>query len=308
MAHKTDLYQVGKIFLAVLLGGLTSVCLDVQGVSASFLPLPGTDGVDIPVPEGETAFQKLENILGPFSRNLRIIVGAVAVLFIVISGFTMVISGDNEETAKKEKKSMTFGIIGLMMISIAGPIAEVFDYRQGNFINDPEGFTDRVQLFSDVTQLVITFIKYLLGSLATLMAVRAGAVMVLSSDNEDEVTKAKKSLALSAGGLFMVVVSSMVIQKIFYVASYSSSAEETIIQLDQNELVRQLSAFANILVSFVGPVMMFGIVIGGFLYVTAGGDEERTGLAKKIIMNSIIGIIIIYGAFALVSTVIAGQF
>ncbi len=312
MAHKTDTKQLKKWRLrmlvalcAVFLGSFLSL---VPVEASSFLPLPGVEDLNVPVPEGETAFEKFENILGPFARNLRIIIGAVAVALMVVSGFTMVISGDNEETAKTQKKSMTYGGIGLMMISIAGPIAEVFDYRQGGIIGDPEDFNNRIRLFGDTTQLVITFIKYLLGSMATLMAIRAGATMVLSSSNEDEVTKAKKSLLLSAGGLFLVFVSSMVIQRIFYIASYSSNAEATIIQLDQNELVRQLVAFTNILVSFVGPIMILGIVVGGFLYVTSGGDDERTGLAKKIITNSVIGIVIIYGAFALVSTVISGQF
>lgn len=311
MAKKAGQKQVKKtvfMAMAILAAFLAVIVVDAHTALASFLPLPATDNLNIPTPQGDTSFQKLENILGPFARNLRIIVGAVSILFIVISGFTMVVSGDNEDTAQKEKKSMTYGVIGLMMISIAGPIAEVFDYRQGNFISDPDSFTERIKVFGDVTQLVITFIKYLLGSLATLMAVRAGAIMVLDSDNEDEVTKAKKTLTLSAGGLFMVIVSSMVIKKIFYVASYSANAEETIIQLDQNELIRQLVAFTNILVSFVGPIMMLGIVIGGFLYVTAGGDDEKTGLAKKIVTNSLIGIVIIYGAFAMVSTIIAGQF
>ncbi len=78
--------------------------------------------------------------------------------------------------------------------------------------------------------------------------------------------------------------------------------------INQSEFVTQVVAVTNIMVSFVGPIMMLGLVIGGFMYVTAGGDEEKSGLAKKILMNSVIGIVIIYGAFALVSTVITGVF
>ena len=54
--------------------------------------------------------------------------------------------------------------------------------------------------------------------------------------------------------------------------------------------------------------MMLGIVAGGLMYAMAGGDEEKSGKAKKILVNSIIGAIIIYGAFALVSTIISGVF
>lgn len=309
MAPLTDKKQVYGLLLAALLGVvLSAVLTHSQTAMASFMPLPGTEGLNVATPEGETAIEKIEDFLGPVARNLRIILGAMSVLFIVISGFTMVISGDNEETVKTQRKSITYGVIGLMMISIAGPVAEVFDYRQGNFIDDPENFTERIQIFDTTTQLFITFVKYLLGSLATLMAVRAGATLVMAGDNDDDVTKAKKQLTVSSLGLFLVIISDLIIRRIFYVASYSTNAEATVVAIDQNEFIRQLVAFTNLMVTFVGPIMMLGIVIGGFLYITSQGDEEKTGLAKKIITNSIIGIVIIYGAFAIVSTVISGQF
>ncbi|MFA6023609.1 MAG: pilin [Candidatus Gracilibacteria bacterium] len=297
--------HMGGLLLALFLGIFV---FSASHALADFLPLPSAENLDLPAPEGDTALEKFENLLGPVARNLRIIVGAVALLFIVVSGFTMVISGDNEETAKTQRKSLVYGLVGFLMISIAGPIAEVFDYREGNFLSDPEKLVERVELFDNTTRLIITFVKYLLGGLAALFFIRSGAVMVISGDNEEEVGNAKKSMALSAAGLLMVMVSDMVIRRVFYVAEFNQSADKTIVVLDQNEGVQQMVAVTNIVVSFVGPIMMLGIVAGGLLYITAGGDEERSGLAKKIIMNSVIGVIVIYGAFALVSTIIAGKF
>lgn len=307
---RTLLEKVGKLHawglvLAVLLGVLAA---SIPLSSADFLPLPATDDLDVPAPEGDSAFEKLENLLGPVARNLRIIVGGIALLFIVMAGFSMVISGDNEENAKTQKKSLTYGLIGLLMISIAGPIAEVFDYREGNFISDPDKLVERVNLFDDTTRILITFVKYLLGGLASLMFIRAGAMMVIAGDSEEDVSKEKKSLALGAGGLLMVIVSDLVVRRVFYVAEFNEDADKTIVSIDQSEGIQQLVAVTNLMVSFVGPIMLLGIVAGGVLYMTAGGDEERTGLAKKIVMNSIIGVVIIYGAFALVSTVIVGVF
>lgn len=273
-----------------------------------FLPLPDTTNLDIPAPEGETALEKFENIVGPIARVARIIVGAIAVIFIIVSGVTMVVNGENEETATEQKKSMTYGVIGLMMISIAGPLAEVFDYRQGNLFESGESLVERAGLFDDTTKIIITFLKYLLGGLASLMAIRAGATMVSSSSSEEDITREKKNLILIVSGLAMVIVSDLIIRRILYATEYNDSASKTVVAINQSELVTQIVAITNLMVSFVGPIMVLGIVIGGVLYVTAGGDEERTGLAKKIIMNSIIGVIIIYSAFALVSTIITGVF
>ncbi|MFA5854901.1 MAG: pilin [Candidatus Gracilibacteria bacterium] len=292
-----------------LSGALLSLALAPHLAFASgFVPLPSISGLDIAAPEGDTAIQKLESFLGPVARNARIIVGALAVLFIVIAGFSMVIVGDNEEGVKEKRKVITYSVIGLMMISIAGPVAEVFDYRNGNFMSDPEQFVERSQLFSSATLLVITFLKYLLGSLATLMLIRSGAILVMSSDNEEEVTREKKNILYIAAGLFLVVVSSLVVNKIFYNVEFNDAANTTRITLDQNELMRQIIGVVNLMVSFVGPIMMLGLVASGVLYLTSAGNDERMGLAKKIMVNSVIGIVVIYGAFALVSTVISGYF
>lgn len=295
-----------RILVSVILGILAS--LMIPTTFAAFVPLPDNTTLGLPSAEGDTAIDKFENVLGPIARTARILVGAVAVLMIVISGFTMVVAGDNEGTVKTQKQSITFGILGLALISIAGPLAEVFDYRSGNALESGESLVNRAALFDDTVKIVITFIKYLLGALAALMFARAGAVMVSSSSSDEDITREKKNLALSAGGLILVFASDLIVRKVLYSASYNSSTSETVVSINQNEFIKQLVSIINIMVSFVAPIMLLGILIGALLYVTAGGEQSRIDLAKKIIMNSVIGVVIIYGAFALVSTVIAGVF
>ncbi len=301
-AKKRAFWIVFSAFLGVLFAFIPEV------MASSFLPLPSNENLDVPAPEGDTAVERFENLLGPLALAIRIIVGAVAEMLMVISGFTMVLGGENEETVSTQKQSMTYGIVGLILVSIAGPVAEIFDFRAGNIVADDDLLQERVQLFDDTTGMVVTFIKYLLGSLAALMFIRAGATLVMSGGSEEDISREKKNLAYASGGLIVVILSDLVIRKILFDAEFNSDTSETVVAINQNELVTQIVAVTNLLVTFVGPIMMLGIVIGGILYVTAGGDEERTGLAKKIIINCIIGVAIIYGAFALVSTVITGVF
>lgn len=291
--------------LAALLGAFFAF---LPHAHAGFIPLPDATNLDVPNPEGDTAIEKAENLLGPLAKNIRIIIGVIAVGLIVVSGIVMVVSGENEETVKTQRKGITYGVIGLLMISVAGPIAEVFDFRQGNYLEDPDAFIERAQMFDDVTRVVITFIKYFLGSFAALMFIRSGALMVMQGYSEETVTREKKNLALAAGGLMMVIMSDLVVRRILYDTEYNDAASETVVAINQNEFISQVVGVTNLIVTFVGPIMMLGLVIGGVLYVTAGGDEERSGLAKKIMLNSVIGVVIIYGAFALVSTVISGVF
>ncbi|MBI4127398.1 hypothetical protein HY463_01690 [Candidatus Peregrinibacteria bacterium] len=305
-----DLFQNKNIkkglLISVFLGVIAA--FTVPEAFAAFIPLPDNTNLNLPAPVGDTAVDKFENFLGPVARTARIIAAAVAVIMMVISGFTMSIAGDNEGTVKTQKQSITWGIIGLFLISIAGPVAEVFDYRQGNFLESGDALAQRAEVFDNTVKIVITFIKYLLGALATLMFIRAGAVMISSSSSEEDISREKKNLALGAGGLILVFASDLLVRRVLYSARYNTATSETVITINQNEFVKQLVAITNLIVSFAGPAMVLGFVIGGVLYISAAGDDGRIGMAKKIMMNSLIGIVIIYGAFALVSTVISGAF
>ncbi|MFH1790339.1 MAG: pilin [bacterium] len=55
----------------------------------------------------------------------------------------------------------------------------------------------------------------------------------------------------------------------------------------------------------LGIVTVSIITYGGFLWMTAGGNEEQIGRAKKVLINAVIGLAIILSAFAIVSFIIS---
>jgi len=60
----------------------------------------------------------------------------------------------------------------------------------------------------------------------------------------------------------------------------------------------------NVLLGFIGILAIIIILWGGFRWLTSGGNEEKVGEAKKVITAGIIGLIIIFVAYALASFVI----
>jgi len=60
----------------------------------------------------------------------------------------------------------------------------------------------------------------------------------------------------------------------------------------------------NIILGFLGIVAVVIILLGGFKWMTAGGNEDKVGEAKKLIMAGIIGLIIILASFAIASFVL----
>ncbi|MCX6807624.1 MAG: hypothetical protein NTZ80_02365 [Patescibacteria group bacterium] len=72
-------------------------------------------------------------------------------------------------------------------------------------------------------------------------------------------------------------------------------------------LIDAIVGWTNFALGFVAVVAIGFIVYGGFLYMTAAGDEDGTKKGTNIIIQAIIGIIIIISAYAIVNTFIKGK-
>lgn len=60
----------------------------------------------------------------------------------------------------------------------------------------------------------------------------------------------------------------------------------------------------KLVLGFLGIIAVVIILIGGFKWMTAGGNEEQVGDAKKWIYSGVIGLLIILSAYALASWVL----
>ena len=256
---------------------------------------PSKDGVD-----------RLEDAVFSVLRNVRYIIGAVAVAILTFAGIMMVYKGDDEGELTKHKSTITYAIIGMAVIGVSGAITELLSVKDGGFLN-PDTVKERVVGFRVEVNIIITFIKYFLGSLATLYIIISAMSLVVAGGDETTVTNAKKKLVAAAMGLLLVIFSTVFIDKVFYVIDLNADETGIVPQIDAAQGIAELISITNIVVTFVGPIMILMLVAGGIMYIISGGDEGKTDKAKKILFNAIIGIIVIYGAFAIVSTFISGQ-
>lgn len=60
----------------------------------------------------------------------------------------------------------------------------------------------------------------------------------------------------------------------------------------------------NIVLGFLGLIALILFIIGGFQWMTSGGNEEKTAGAKKLMVSAIIGLIIILSAAVISNFVI----
>lgn len=65
-----------------------------------------------------------------------------------------------------------------------------------------------------------------------------------------------------------------------------------------------VSNIINVALGLLGIIAVVIILIGGFKWMTAGGNDEKVGEAKNLIMAGIIGLIIIFAAWSIARFVI----
>jgi heme A synthase len=71
----------------------------------------------------------------------------------------------------------------------------------------------------------------------------------------------------------------------------------------ENDICVLLSRIKTILLVVGVGLAVLLIVIGGIMYMTSQGDDEKAGKAKKLIINALIGVAIMLVALVLVSWV-----
>lgn len=69
-------------------------------------------------------------------------------------------------------------------------------------------------------------------------------------------------------------------------------------------LVEIIGIIIEYVLSFVGVLFLILTIYGGYLYMTAGGNEDQVKKAKKFITNALIGLVITLSAYALTSFIV----
>ena len=60
----------------------------------------------------------------------------------------------------------------------------------------------------------------------------------------------------------------------------------------------------RVILGFLGIIAVIIILLGGFKWMTAGGNEDKVGEAKKLIIAGVIGLIIILASWGIATFVI----
>jgi hypothetical protein len=108
--------------------------------------------------------------------------------------------------------------------------------------------------------------------------------------------------------LFLTFVVLSFLPKILMASTAAEYEGELIVGtpiLEQGSLVAIIFRIIQYILAFLGVIAMAVMLYGGFTWMTAGGNDEKVGKAKKTLMAGLIGLVIILLAYAIATFVIA---
>ncbi len=73
----------------------------------------------------------------------------------------------------------------------------------------------------------------------------------------------------------------------------------------ETDLPAMLGRAINYFFGILGVVFLTVVLIGGYMWMTAGGNEEKVGKAKAWVINGINGMIVVFLAYVLVFTILS---
>lgn len=116
-----------------------------------------------------------------------------------------------------------------------------------------------------------------------------------------------KKLALTKISAISAAVLALIMPAIVFADTFTANLDTVQGQtsVGTTPMVTLIGNIINVVMGLLGVVAVLVILYGGFMWMTAAGNEEKVGKANKLIIAGIIGLVVIFAAFAIASFVIS---
>lgn len=227
----------------------------------------------------------------------KYLLGGIAVIYVIISGIKLIVAGKKiDEVSEKEKENLKFIIYGLIMIITADElVTKVFFGDYGECVASATNAAECAKVGGSLIKGIYSLILSVLATVAIFVLVLSAFRLVTSYGEEESINKQKKRITMAIIGLILAAVGEFVVKGIVFPEGGTKGIDVAAAQ-------KLVYNFTNFISAFIGAGAFAMLFYGGYLYVVSAGNEEQTGKAKKIIIGAVIGILIAFAAFGIVTT------
>lgn len=140
--------------------------------------------------------------------------------------------------------------------------------------------------------------------LAIIFMIVGAILYITSAGNESRMSTAKAAITAALIGLALGIAAPSFLKEIGGALGWINVAPAV---AATPSLITVAGKVLNFLLSLVGVIAVIMMVIGGLMYLTAGGDESKAEVGKKIVTYAVIGVVVSLASLVIV-TQIAGFF
>lgn len=220
----------------------------------------------------------------------------ISLIFMAMYAYSLSIGMGDEEQFTEQRKNFLFAIIGFFILGLASKIVEIVDPYQNEAFQTQIFDQEKTQ---SILQTVITYLEVGLGVIA-IVVIFYGALMMIMSDGDDERTgMGKNILKYGFMGIAAVMLADVLVNKIFFTPE--AIAGKGLGEKETTEFLKQGMGILEFGLQFLAIGIFISFLISGFLYMTAGDDEDQETKAKNTLIWTAIGTVVVVSSFGLMS-------
>lgn len=140
---------------------------------------------------------------------------------------------------------------------------------------------------------LIDLMRFVISGIAIFVLIVSAGKLIINSDEEEEVGKAKNALIWGAAGLILIQFANVLVKKMFFGDQGEAFGDAGTSQLFAEESVSQIRGIVGFIQVFIGAVAVLVIIVRGFMLVTNAGDEEGQTKAKTHLLWGVAGLIVV---------------
>ena len=290
------IHFLGKIFLSmcifqILLGALSGPLMAKGNLPDQWrTPIESVEQIQTPISADNT--QDMVNILVkevliPIGRYIFIGVG---ILFLALYAYLMALGTGSEDTMTEQRTNILFAAAGFLVIGFASEFIKIFDpTEKNNVIVD-------IEQVDSVLLSIVNFMELALGAIAIMAIFYGGIRLITYNGVEERLTDGKNIMLYGFLGFVFVMLADPLVNAVFYPAA----GTENIGDEQAGNLIEQAFGILRFLLTFFGAIIFIAFLYAGFLFLLAGVDEEQKEKAKKVLIWTVVGFVIMVVSYAIV--------
>lgn len=171
----------------------------------------------------------------------------------------------------------------------------------------------QIDSVAELVGAFFTWFASIVATLAMVMIMVSGAQMIFAQGDSGVITKAKTGITYSIVGLVLIMSAYIIVSGVTYFLDARDLNIDDPGNVERRFFINPLlddnlgrfvqNSIRNFL-GLLGTISMAYIILSGYKYLTAGGDESKTKSAKTAISYAVTGLVCVILSYVIVTVVI----